>query len=144
MKKVKTIMKKIRYLLATIAVIALSGCMTQREMMTSEQRCHDTIVVNRVRLDSVYVDRWQQVDRTRDTVYVKDVRRELQYRLVHDTVRIVHTDTLYREQEVVRTQTPTARSWLRRCFDGVCYVVFFSCCLGMLIVLLCVVKYFRS
>lgn len=64
----------------------------------------DSLSCSNVRHDSVYVYRDRLCDRTRDTVYLTDVREEYRYRLLHDTVRIVRVDTVpvVKEVESVR------------------------------------------
>ena len=86
-----------------------------REMHT------DTVYVTRQQYDSVYIykDRW--LDRTHDTVYIRELSTEYRYKLLRDTLRMVERDSV--PYEVVRTETREVErplSW----FDKIARAVF--------------------
>lgn len=49
----------------------------------------DTLYLNKVQYDSIYIMQDKLVDRSRDTIYIKDVSVEYLYKLLRDTVRVV-------------------------------------------------------
>jgi hypothetical protein len=55
---------------------------------------HDTILLSKVKYDSVYIDRWQRIERKADTVFYDRVKTEFRYRLLRDTVYKTRTDTI--------------------------------------------------
>ena len=55
---------------------------------------HDTLWLSRVKYDSVYIDRWQRIERKADTVFCDRAKTEFRYRLLRDTVYKTRTDTV--------------------------------------------------
>ena len=55
---------------------------------------HDTILLSKVKYDSIYIDRWQRIERKADTVFYDRVKTEFRYRLLRDTVYKTRTDTV--------------------------------------------------
>ena len=55
---------------------------------------HDTILLSKVKYDSVYIDRWQRIERKADTVFCDRAKTEFRYRLLRDTVYKTRTDTI--------------------------------------------------
>ena len=55
---------------------------------------HDTILLSKVKYDSVYIDRWQRIERKADTVFCDRAKIEFRYRLLRDTVYKTRTDTI--------------------------------------------------
>ena len=55
---------------------------------------HDTILLRKVKYDSIYIDRWQRIERKADTVFYDRVKTEFRYRLLRDTVYKTRTDTV--------------------------------------------------
>lgn len=94
--------------LITVICFILIGCSAPRhvtQMVREVQR--DTVYLSNVQYDSIYVfkDRFQ--DRSRDTVYLKDVSVEYRYRMIHDTVRVVQRDSFPYEVTIVETKEIT-------------------------------------
>ena len=84
----------------------------------------DTVYIATQQYDSVYIykDRW--LDRTHDTVYMKELSTEYRYRLLRDTVRMVERDSV--PYEVVRTETREVErplSWFDKMARAVLLVV---------------------
>ena len=113
-----------------IAAVCLSMCSCRSEqslLSAAEVRTRDTLVVHDVRLDSVYVFRDRQTEyhlnplnplrpSETDTVFVKDRSVEYRYRLLHDTIRIVHRDSVpypVTVREVKEVERPP--NWFDRC-----------------------------
>lgn len=90
--------------IAFAIAIAIIGCGTQRhvtQLVHDIQR--DTIYISNVKHDSVYLNHERLIDRSKDTVYIKDVSVEYKYRLLRDTVKVVQRDSI--PYEVVRIET---------------------------------------
>lgn len=54
----------------------------------------DTVYLSNIQYDSIYVYQDKLVDRSRDTLYIKDKSIEYRYKLLRDTVRIVQRDSI--------------------------------------------------
>lgn len=96
--------------LTTAAAATLIGCAAARQATQKVMATHrDTIYMSNLHYDSIYVSEDKYVDRSRDTVYVSDRSVEYRYRLLRDTLRIHHTDTIpcISEVEVVKTVSST-------------------------------------
>jgi len=97
-------MKKFAILLAAAL---LCGCSASRQaVQLVREVTHDTLFVNRIQYDSIYIDNWQLTDRTRDTIYLEKSHIEYRYKLLRDTVRIHQIDSIpvIREVEIVKTE----------------------------------------
>ena len=103
-------------ILSTLASLALaltlsmstSSCNTHRhatEVVTHSAR--DTLYINKLHYDSIFIDRWQSIRQKSDTVYLEQIRREYKYQLLRDTIRAVRVDSIpvIKEVEVVREVT---------------------------------------
>lgn len=97
-------MKKLAFVFAIVAVF--SGCATTRQVQVVREVQKDTLNLNHIQYDSIYVDNWQLTDRSRDTIYLEKSHIEYRYKLLRDTVRIVQIDSIpvIREVEVVKTE----------------------------------------
>ena len=93
----------------------LAGCGTMKQVQVVERVQKDTLYLNHIQYDSIYVDNWQLTDRSKDTIYVEKVRLEYKYKLLRDTVYKVQIDTIpvIREVEVVKTEkyVPAIYKW---------------------------------
>ena len=91
-------------ILALLSALVLAGCATHRPLQVAEHVTRDTVYINKLQYDSIYVSRDHFTDRTRDTVYLRDVSVEYRYRLLRDTIYKTQIDTIpvIREVEVVR------------------------------------------
>lgn len=76
-----------------LLIILLTGCSTSRNIVVREAT-HDTLYINSIQFDSIYIDNFHQIDRSRDTVTIREILRENRYKLLRDTVRIAKTDTI--------------------------------------------------
>lgn len=107
-------MKRIVVILIALCA-TLSGCGTMKQVQVVEQVSRDTLYLNHIQYDSIYVDNWQLTDRSKDTIYVEKVRLEYKYKLLRDTVRIVQIDSIpvIKTVEVVKTEryTPAIYKW---------------------------------
>ena len=75
----------------------LSSCKTTSNttaIVPVHSATHDTIFLSKVKYDSIYIDRWQRIERKADTVFYDRVKIEFRYRLLRDTVYKTRTDTI--------------------------------------------------
>ena len=91
--------------LALTLSMSTSSCSTHRhatEVVTHTPR--DTLYINKLHYDSIYIDRWQSSYQKADTVYLEQIRREYKYQLLRDTIRTARIDSIpvIKEVEVVR------------------------------------------
>lgn len=96
-------MKKV---IVIVSALLITSCASTRHVQVVERVSRDTLYLNRIQYDSIYIDNWQLTDRSKDTIYVEKVRLEYKYKLLRDTVRIVQIDSIpvIREVEVVKTE----------------------------------------
>ena len=81
-------------LLALLSALVLTGCVTRRQLQVVERITHDTLYQSNVHYDSIYVFQDRQLDRSRDTVYLRDVSVEYRYRHLRDTIYKVQHDSI--------------------------------------------------
>ena len=78
-------------------LLLLSSCKTTSNttaIVPVHSATHDTILLSKVKYDSIYIDRWQRIERKADTVFYDRVKTEFRYRLLRDTVYKTRTDTI--------------------------------------------------
>lgn len=101
-------LKPCLYALAILTLLTVYGCATPRhttQLVRNIER--DTIFVSNVKHDSVYLNHERLIDRSKDTVYIKDISVEYKYRYLHDTVRVVQKDSIPYEVTVIQTKEIT-------------------------------------
>ena len=81
-------------LLALLSALVLTGCVTRRQLQVVERITHDTLYQSNVHYDSIYIFQDRQLDRSRDTVYLRDVSVEYRYRHLRDTIYKVQHDSI--------------------------------------------------
>lgn len=84
-------------LIATLLLTAfiIVGCSATRQVTQLVEHVQkDTIYLSNVQYDSIYIYKDKFVDRSRDTLYIKDKSIEYRYKLLRDTVRIVQRDSI--------------------------------------------------
>ena len=99
-------MKKLVIIFILLVVACtLFGCATSRPTsQVVEASLRDTVYVNKVLYDSVYIDNWYYTYEKADTVVVEKTKLEYRYKLLRDTVFRARIDSVpvIREVEVVR------------------------------------------
>ena len=99
-------MKKIVILLFILLVACtLIRCATSKQAtQVVESSLRDTIYLNKVVYDSIYIDNWHHTYLKADTVVVEKTKYEYRYKLLRDTVYKARIDSVpvIREVEVVR------------------------------------------
>ena len=81
-------------LLALLTALVLTGCATRRQLQVVERTSVDTVYLSNVQYDSIYIFQDRQLDRSRDTVYLRDVSVEYRYRHLRDTIYKVQHDSI--------------------------------------------------
>ena len=81
-------------LLALLSALVLTGCATRRQLQVVERITHDTLYQSNMHYDSIYVSQDKYIDRSRDTVYLRDVSVEYRYRHLRDTIYKVQHDSI--------------------------------------------------
>lgn len=92
----ETVFSKLLFLLfLVLLLLLLSSCKTaSNTAVPVHSATHDTILLSKVKYDSIYIDRWQRIERKADTVFYDRVKTEFRYRLLRDTVYKTRTDTI--------------------------------------------------
>lgn len=93
----ETVFCKLLFLLfLVLLLLLLSSCKTASTsaIVPVHSATHDTIFLRKLKYDSVYIDRWQRIERKADTVFYDRVKTEFRYRLLRDTVYKTRTDTI--------------------------------------------------
>lgn len=109
----ETVFSKLLFLLfLVLLLLLLSSCKTTSNttaIVPVHSATHDTIFLSKVEFDSVYIDRWQRIERKADTVFCDRAKTEFRYRLLRDTVYKTRTDTVpvVREVPVVKKERYT-------------------------------------
>ena len=93
----ETVFSKLLFLLfLVLLLLLLSSCKTTSTsaIVPVHSATHDTILLSKEKYDSVYIDRWQRIERKADTVFYDRTKTEFRYRLLRDTVYKTRTDTI--------------------------------------------------
>ena len=109
-------------ILILIVACTLIGCATPKHVSQIVRDVHtDTLYLNKIQYDSIYIYQDRLLDRSKDTVYLKDVSVEYRYKLLRDTVRVIQRDSIPYEvtitevKEITRPLTPFDKT-CRACF----------------------------
>ena len=93
------------FILSIVTFCTFIGCRSAKQaaQLIREVRT-DTLYLSNVQYDSIFVFNDRLLDRSRDTVYIKDSILEYRYRLLRDTIYKTQIDSIpiLREVEVVR------------------------------------------
>ena len=81
-------------LLALLSALVLTGCATRRQLQVVDRITHDTLYQRNVHYDSIYVSQDKYIDRSRDTLLIKDKTVEYRYRHLRDTIYKVQHDSI--------------------------------------------------
>ena len=93
----ETVFCKLLFLLfLVLLLLLLSSCKTTSTsaIVPVHSATHDTLWLSKLKYDSVYIDRWQRIERKADTVFCDRTKTEFRYRLLRDTVYKTRTDTI--------------------------------------------------
>lgn len=93
----ETVFSKLLFLFfLVLLLLLLSSCKTTSTsaIVPVHSATHDTLWLSKLKYDSVYIDRWQRIERRADTVFCEKTKTEFRYRLLRDTVYKTRTDTV--------------------------------------------------
>lgn len=93
----ETVFSKLLFLFfLVLLLLLLSSCGTASTsaIVPVHSATHDTLWLSKVKYDSIYIDRWQRIERKADTVFCDRAKTEFRYRLLRDTVYKTRTDTI--------------------------------------------------
>lgn len=111
-----------KYIVFFIVSTLLISCAAPRQVTQLVRDVHvDTLYLSNIQYDSIYVYQERLQDRSRDTIYLKDVSIEYRYKMLRDTVRIVQRDSI--PYEVVRIETKEITRPLTL-YDKACRITF--------------------
>ena len=122
--------------LALLSALVLTGCASHRPLQVAEHVTRDTVYINKLQYDSIYVSRDHFTDRTRDTVYLRDVSVEYRYKLLRDTVFKVQHDSIPYEVRVVETKVERHIPWYAKLLSWIGII-------ALLFLLIRVLRHFR-
>ena len=97
-----------------IALMGLMSCSTHRVVEQVKEMHTDTVYVTSLQYDSIYIYNDKMLDRTKDTVYLRELSTEYRYKLLRDTLRIIESDTIYIPYEVKVADNGKDKSFLPR------------------------------
>lgn len=86
-------MKKILFIIVTCLVCCSCGS-TKQVTQLVEHVQKETVYLSNVHYDSIYIYQDRILDRSKDTVYLKDISVEYRYRILKDTIRVVERDSI--------------------------------------------------
>ena len=95
--KNRLLARLIAFILFLFLLLLLSSCKTASNptaIVPVHSATHDTIFLRKLKYDSIYIDRWQRIERKADTVFYDRAKTEFRYRLLRDTVYKTRTDTI--------------------------------------------------
>lgn len=109
--KNRLLARLIAFILFLLLLLLLSSCKTTSTsaIVPVHSATHDTLWLSKVKYDSVYIDRWQRIERKADTVFYDRAKTEFRYRLLRDTVYKTRTDTIpvVKQVSVIRKERYT-------------------------------------
>ena len=97
--------------IALLSALVLTGCASHRPLQVAEHVTRDTVYINKLHYDSIYIDHWQKVYQQSDTVYLDRTKYEYRYRLLRDTVYKTQIDSIPYEVRVVETKVERHIPW---------------------------------
>lgn len=87
--------KPLPYVLPALTLLTVYSCSAPHHVTQLVERTSvDTVYLSNVQYDSIYIFQDRQLDRSRDTVYLRDVTVEYRYRLLRDTICKTRVDSI--------------------------------------------------
>lgn len=85
-----------KHFIILLTACILIGCSSMRQVTTQlvERTSVDTVYLSNVQYNSIYIYKDKLTDRSRDTIYIKDVSVEYRYKLLRDTVYKTQVDSI--------------------------------------------------
>ena len=111
--------------IALLSALVLTGCASNRPLQVAEHMTRNTVYINKLQYDSIYIDNSQKVYQQSDTIYLDRTKYQYRYRLLRDTVYKTQIDSIPYE---VRIETVREVPRRRNILDYISYA-----CLGLVI-----------
>lgn len=93
------------FILSLVTFCTFIGCRSAKQAAQLIREVHtDTLYLSNVQYDSIFVFNDRQLDRSRDTLLIRETNTEYRYKLLRDTIYKTRVDSIpvIREVEVVR------------------------------------------
>lgn len=90
-------LKQLLIFLAILVTSTLVCCSCGSTKVTTQQIRAirvDTVYLSNTQYDSIYIIKDKLTDRSKDSIFIKDVSIEYRYKLLHDTVKVVQRDSI--------------------------------------------------
>lgn len=105
-----------------VVALLLMGCSTTKHVsQLVRDVSRDTVCLSNTQYDYIYIYKDKLTDRSRDTIYIKDISVEYRYKLLRDTVKVIQQDSI--PYEVVRIETKEITRPLTL-YDKLCRISF--------------------
>ena len=116
-------MKKVIY---PVALCTLMGCGSAHQTQLVHQVERDSLYHQNIRYDSIYIYHNRYMDRSKDTIYLRETEIEYRYQLLRDTIRIVQRDSIPYEVMVTEIKEVKYIPWWSKALSclGVISLIF--------------------
>lgn len=129
---------------AIVFCLLLAGCSVTKTIpveTVKEVTRTDTLYINNVQYDSIYVSQDLFTDRSKDTILIRQHDVEFRYKLLRDTVERVKIEVVrdsipYEVRIETIKEVPRKRNW----FDILCYICFGVVLYGIIILFICLFR----
>ena len=116
------------FLIVIVIALLIAGCKGSQHLAVTERITHDTCYISNVQYDSIYIDNLHFIDRSSDTIVIRDRKTEFRYKFLRDTIKVVQCDSIPYEVRVIETKTERYTPWYARtlAFIGFLTLVWFA------------------
>ena len=108
------------------ALCTLMGCGSAHQTQLVHQVERDSLYHQNIRYDSIYIYHNRYMDRSKDTIYLRETEIEYRYQLLRDTIRIVQRDSIPYEVMVTEIKEVKYIPWWSKALSclGVISLIF--------------------
>lgn len=116
------------FVIVIVLTLLIAGCKGSQHLAVTERITHDTCYISNIQYDSIYIDNLHFIDRTSDTIVIRDKKTEFRYKFLRDTIKVVQCDSIPYEVRVIETKTERYTPWYARTlsFIGFLAIVWFA------------------
>ena len=115
-----------KYIVIPIALCTLMGCGSAKHTQVAKQVSSDSTFIQQMHYDSIYIYHDRYLDRSKDTIYVKETEIEYRYKLLRDTIRIIRQDSIPYEVTITEVKEVKCIPWWCKALawtGGICLVL---------------------
>ena len=111
-----------------VLTLLIAGCKGSQHLAVTERITHDTCYISDLRFDSIYIDNAHYIDRTKDTIVIRDIETKFHYKLFRDTIKVIQRDSIPYEVRIIETKTVHYTPWYARslAFIGILALTWFA------------------